>query len=267
MKLRSHFHSLSNSQGLTLLELMVAISLTTFIVLGLYQMFDRTQKVMRDGYRQVDVLESSRATLELLTRELGGMQSVDQIGSTNLYVQLHPIAYPMVHRLVSATPANYTNKLQTVFFLTQDSQWHGVGYLVASPTAGPLDTRMLTNGVGTLYRYEISTNRLTMYGNSLFDEFMLNSAGNLQRVADGVVNFQLRAYDANGLLWSGSDSYALTNSELPTYVELELGVLEPQLVQEARLIPNTQVSSNYVAQEAGRVHLFRRRVFIRNGNR
>jgi hypothetical protein len=54
------------------------------------------------------------------------------------------------------------------------------------------------------------------------------------------------------------------SNALPASVEVELGILEDRTLQRAESIPIANVRSNYLAQQAGKVHLFRQRVWIRN---
>ncbi|NBV20835.1 MAG: hypothetical protein EBS05_02410 [Proteobacteria bacterium] len=60
-------------RGVTILELMVAVSLISFIILALYQMFDRTQGLMRGAVREADKFENGRAAMDILRRDLSQM--------------------------------------------------------------------------------------------------------------------------------------------------------------------------------------------------
>ena len=109
---------------------------------------------------------------------------------------------------------------------------------------------------------------------------------NYQRVIDGVVHFHVRAYDHNGILITNNINtnilsgvfvstnvfnsgveyaYTFTNKALPAYLELELGVLEPHVLERYRSYPPTATiaASNYLARQAGAIHLFQQRVPIR----
>ena len=58
------------------------------------------------------------------------------------------------------------------------------------------------------------------------------------------------------------------SNTLPAAVEVELGVLEDRSIQRAESLPDgaavSWARSNYLAQQAGKVHLFRQRFPIRN---
>jgi hypothetical protein len=73
---------------------------------------------------------------------------------------------------------------------------------------------------------------------------------------------------ANGLDSDQIACYSVSNA-VPAYVEIEMGILEPQILQRYRAIGNgsallqvaqRQYLSNHVAQ----VHIFRQRVPVRN---
>ena len=57
-------------RALTLLEMMVAMSLLLVIVVGLYAMFDQTQRAFRGSLTQSDVLEAQRASMYIMSLEL-----------------------------------------------------------------------------------------------------------------------------------------------------------------------------------------------------
>lgn len=56
--------------------------------------------------------------------------------------------------------------------------------------------------------------------------------------------------------------FRFTSNALPAYVELELGLLEPQAWEKVKAMPNPTVIK-YLDAHAGQVHLFRKRIPIR----
>lgn len=130
------------------------------------------------------------------------------------------------------------------------------------------------------------------------------NATNMSRVLEGVVHFTVRAYDASGqritfqhpnvfpgleMVYPPNQSHpnqSVTNDarlspfgsgsgygEIGTYfqsntvpaaVEIELGVLEAREIERARAITSPTARANYLADQAGKVHLFRWRVPVRN---
>ena len=63
----------------------------------------------------------------------------------------------------------------------------------------------------------------------------------------------------------------LTGDTLPAMVELELGIMEPDMLGEARAIPAAPPQytalTNYLGRNSGRVHLFRQQIPIRGAVR
>jgi hypothetical protein len=149
-------------------------------------------------------------------------------------------------------------------------------------------------GVGTLYRYSITTNRMALSGADLAGWFT-NAAppnANLSRIADGVVQFRMTAFDNNGMpiiqnnrtgsiqvqqpmpaLLTEQLDYHCWSNAVPAYLELELGVLEPHILERYRGIggpinppaPAIQIAQReYLSNHVAQVHLFRQRIPIRN---
>jgi Tfp pilus assembly protein PilV len=296
--------------GLTLVEIMVSVTLLVVIILGLVVMFDQTQKAFRSGVNQVDVLEGARATMQMLTTELEGMDRTG-VFSTN-----DPYSGPYSFFSRTLTPTNQflnfevlgvTNQMaqQEFYFLTQTNEmWNLTGY-------------RLTNdypGVATLYRMSVSTNALISSNVFALTNLFLNqfdpapisnpnftgaSPRLFSPVIQGIVhlrvtpltrnptnnpalnpinyfNFGLhpsfhpanrdewevrgvRVFDDNG--WIASHFW---RDQLPEYVELELGILEPDVLERLRAMPNPLIAEDYVRRQAGKVHFFVQRIPVRN---
>jgi hypothetical protein len=281
---------------------MVTVGLLTFIILGLLLMFNQTQRAFRTGMTQTDVLEAGRATMDLLARELEQMapsESPDIIvgasaryRATNFFVEPSP-AFNWTKPLVQELPGNAqsrTNLIQRFFFLSKLNQdWLGTGYEVLSDDA---------NGcVGTLYRYA-ATNYPRGYLLPLSAQFLSTPVTNLSRIADGIVHLRLRAFAKNGYLvttnyLTGTNaSYPLAqtgrytnmvnaltygasadhrqaacyfmSNAVPAYLELEMGILEPQILQKYRSIPLGPPARQYLSNHVAQVHIFRQRIPVRN---
>ena len=102
-------------------------------------------------------------------------------------------------------------------------------------------------------------------------------------VLDGVVHFRLRPYDASGSLLFGvardatwvvspEANYAPTerlfyfaSNSLPTYLELELGIVEPQVLGRLRSLP-AAAQRQFLQRQVGAVHLFRKLILLRNAH-
>jgi len=210
--------------------------------------------------------------------------------SAGIYSYLPPFQFvaPLLQPLPGTANVERTNFLEGMFFLTQENQtgqprWSGIGYWVGDPaTGGPA-----TGGWGTLYRFQTNTVFRDMPSpTSLYNYFYRPDVRrNLSsRIIDGVVHFKVRAYDTNGVwitrnLRTNTDIrsiqfstvipgevefYRFTNSAVPASVEFELGVLEERALARVKSIPDATTRSNYLRLQAGRVHLFRTRVPVRN---
>jgi hypothetical protein len=218
-------------------------------------------------------------------------------------INLAAVSYPpLVLPLTSGgNGATREYRLQDLTFLTfrtrTNDEW--VGTIYSIPDAGL--------GVGTLYRYSanfllgpssfpsVGLNNLSLTLSNQFYATLKNAplSSDYHRVADGIVHFKLLAYDADGLLYSNSFGnafagltlfnlgtvvgqndydYYFTNY-LPSYLELELGVLDPRAVAQFRArVANSNlpvqfgnpVAWSYLTNHVGSIHLFKQRIPIRN---
>ena len=282
----------------TLIEVLVVVVLMSFIILALMAVFDSTQKAFRASLTQTDVLEGGRSAMGLIKSDLEGMTPSFL---NMLYFPPSSYSSPNFYAAVSnsfmqplfGSSASRANVMEDVFFITRENQtWKGVGYFVRS--------NILTSGMvgtpGVLYRFETNNsvaqfaqNPGAMFGT--FDQARLGNLPNvptngISRILDGVMAFKVRAYDTDGIwittnvvvngttnvladptnsLTAGEpqDIYIYSNA-LPASVEIELGVLEDRPLQRVESIGNSIAQSKYLAQQAGKVHVFRQRVWIRN---
>src|SRR5437867_6593815 len=58
------------SAAFSLIEIMVTVALLSFIVLGLLAMFTQTKRAFTSSMTQTDVMESGRAVVEMIVRDL-----------------------------------------------------------------------------------------------------------------------------------------------------------------------------------------------------
>jgi hypothetical protein len=304
------------SQAFTVLELLLAVSILTIIVVALYSVFEHTQRAFRGSLSHVDVTESGRAAMDLISRDLE--QAVyTGLNATNLAVQLYyqrkdftpdPNPQPVVQSLGvtgagKPVPAR-TNLLHEVYFLTRSNGfWVGNSYFVSSTISSTnSDFYVSRLGVGTLYRssrpcfqgasmvpvFETTTNHLNelfhfLRGNKNVTN--LNLSIRPTPVIDGVIHFQVRP-DVRPLspqepgsphpdspefyylhvfpdvLRGESQCFYFSNG-LPAYVDVELGILEPQVFDRLKSMPTTAMAREYLQKRAGRVHLFRQRIPLR----
>jgi len=269
-------------RGFTVVELLVAVSVMTLIVLVLYGLFDQVQRALRSNSSQVDVLEGGRASNELMAREMEQMQAGNVLSNQNLFIGLTSLPY---HLALLDPNVYHTNVLQEVFFLSKyNKRWTGTGYRILSFSTNGI-ANQLAGGVGTLSRYSVDVSASDFPNINLFSRVMntdTNTLAKFQRIADGVIHFRLRAFDTNGMLMvsniypdvrivtntvfltqpTSETRYAFTNSALPACLELEMGILEPHVWERYKSIPNAAAASNYLARQVGAVHLFQERIPI-----
>jgi type II secretory pathway component PulJ len=258
--------------ALTLLEMLVSTTLLVIIVLGLTAMFIQTQKAFKGGFTQTDVSESGRTVVDMMARDLQQMSDAKDANIQNFFYGI---------RAGSWVPQNdgttsWTNYLTDMFALERiNTTWFGVGYAVSNAISGGISASQPI--VGTLYRYVYQTNDLptdnpvnffTNQANSTVNPF---PPTNFNRIIDGVIHLRFRAFDVNGseitnaalpgVLQLPADSLS---TPLPNSIELELGILDPQIVEQLRALgTNTQAQMNFLTNRIGAVHVFRQQIPVR----
>lgn len=262
------------SFGFSVVEILVAVSIMTMIVFGLYKMFDQTQRALRSNITQSDVLESGRSAIDLLSREMEQMTASRMTAGTNFITRLAALPEVPLVQSISATGEERTNLLNDVFFITrQGNKTSAVGYRVLNAT----------NGVGTLGRFSFTLHTSLVNPTNLVRAFVNAAPTNFQRIADGVVHFKVTPYDAQGRrvqfnleinrLYSVPEprvptefAIAYVNQTMPSQVELELGYLEPPVADQAKSLPNRDAARRFLEKQAGKIHLFRHRIPIRTSS-
>jgi type II secretory pathway pseudopilin PulG len=293
------------ARAFTIVELLVAVSVLTLIVLVLFGLFDQVQKALRSNVAQVDVQEGARAAMQLMSSEMEQINAGNLPVTTNLYIGFNGFTNAPTQQLLGDASTNRINVLEQMFFLSHfNKTWMGTGYRVLFLNTNGIATAFADKGVGTLCRYTFPLNDSDFPNlppprtapnaprTNLFWQVMnqpLNPAPanltNYQRVLDGVVHFRLRAFDHNGFLITNSFNtnllsgvlvnatnvlnsefdytYAFTNKALPALVEVELGILEPHVLDRLKSMPPL-AAANYFSNQAGAVHLFQQRIPIRS---
>jgi len=198
----------------------------------------------------------------------------------------------------NGVPVFRTNQVEDIFAMVQtNNTWLGIGYSVSNwfPGVGTLYRYVAqtnaplypTNLLYSNYNYQIG---LGTYTNTLF-----------HRIADGVVHLKIYAFDADGNEMSLEPSYdqtgyvngtqqclqypcielvtnSVTNSlgvvfqtnvfqtnYLPHSIDIELGILEPEAFEHVRALYASgaaAAASNYLANAAGQVEIFRQHIII-----
>jgi type II secretory pathway pseudopilin PulG len=183
-----------------------------------------------------------------------------------------------------------TNVLENFFVLSRQNvnghdTWLGTGYTVNATNTWPLFP---------LYRFTTncpaSSDPTALFNAFLYaiqnvNEFYTNAGWS--HLIDGVVDLRAHPFDMNGYqmtnnyynfvqqlpytnvlaltaAWSDTGFYFFSNA-LPASVEVQMATLEDHVLQRAGSLPlESPAQTNYLAQQAGRVHVFRQRVLIPN---
>jgi len=265
----------SSEGGFSLIEIMVAVTLLAVITVGLMAMFYQTQKAFRLGANQVDILESGRATIQLMSQDLQQAYPSHLTNAVNFEVMTKGAS-----RLDMVLPTGWrTNVLQEISFLARNGdEWLGITYRVDHQN----------KGAGTLYRSVIATNpslqnpqsgpvvREWIVVTNLFYRSSENvPSTNLHRIADGVVHLRVRAFNEQGQLYTEGKQYedfVATNTipeeyqfmnRTPAYIDLELAILDPKAVTQFEARPTALGARSYLTNQAHRVHLFSQRIALR----
>jgi len=274
-----------------MVELLVAMTLLSLIVLVLMTVFNSTQQAFRSSMTQTDILEGSRAAMDLMTTDLRNMVPSDGAylnGAVNFYIFTNGYDYKPLVQSLPGSSIMRTNVLQYFFSLgRRNTTWTGVGYVVDSSSASPLFP---------LFRFYAETS-VNVDPTSLYSNFLnciyFEQWTNMSHVMDGVVHLTVNPYDYAGypmtntvelrsgqkstnqnvLFWSGAGPVccAFYSNAVPAAIELQLGVLEDRSLQRAQSlgIANTAPYKvtpqwNYLTNQCGHVQVFRQRVTIPN---
>lgn len=198
-------------------------------------------------------------------------------------------AYLPTVQLLDGGKGYRTNVLEELFIFSRTGvHASGTAYRVIN----------VEGGVGTLARYSFEHDSRIITPGLLSSGALGQLARNYAQLLDGVVHFRVQAFDALGypMTWTNRDWYAGTNTQantaygyrlgqdlqldpdvrlntetlavfrsnaLPSSVELEVGVLEPDTLAQFRQLPSGSVfAERFLSNHAGQVQLFRQRVPI-----
>ena len=251
-----------SSAALTLLEMMVAVTLLAIIMIGLLTMFQHTQRALHVAVTQSDVFENIRGAIQLVSRDLTEMSAYGDPFVANASFNRYPSP---VGTLVLPSGTNLDLRLNEAFWLTRvNDQWQGTGYYVSEDPVTHGNA-----GVGTLYRFAETTNRAAVP--ALQQRYNSITTVN-HRVSDGIVHFSMEAVYVTGANQFGQPIFGRTSNlqfrtnELPAFVDVEIGVLEPATLKQFQGLRSVNVASaqNFLREHEGKVHFFRERVPIRN---
>jgi type II secretory pathway pseudopilin PulG len=293
----------SLANAFSMVELLVAMTLLSLIVLVLMAVFSSTQRAFRASVTQTDILEGGRAAMEMMTADLHNLTpcyGVSNWASSGTVVTPANITYGGVNfsvtnnwyyytPLIQSLPGSSirrTNLLEYFFILGRmNTKWTGAGYVVNAAS---------TNVLYPLYRFYAETN-IGANPDGLYWNFLhainFQQWTNMSHVMDGVAHLVVHTYDPGGYSMTNGYNYWQTNRPLnvwfsppewgevgatfysnavPASVELQMGVLEDRTLQRAQslstgLSPLNDISEwTYLQGQAGHVQIFRQRVTIPN---
>lgn len=286
-----------------ILVVLALLSLIVFALMAVFSGTQKafraslTQTDSLEGGRAVmDLIASDLSTMT----PSGGYSNVIYVGGLpsipcpNFSATLVNFTYPpspLIQPLIGTSGVDRTDILQN-FFILSKANLNGVPSWVA--TGYSVSTNLSDGTLYPLYRYYMTTNVASgtfgLY--VLWTNFLaLNYADstNWSHLMDGVVDLTVRAYDTNGVWMTNGyqdplafhvnnvfflghdvapnyiqdpDFYFFSNT-VPASVQVELGTIEDRTLQHAEGLSGVG-QSNYLSQTAAQVHLFRRRVWIRN---
>ena len=265
----------------TLVEVMVVVVLLSLIVIVLMGVFNSTQTAFRASVTQTDVLEGGRAAMDLMSGDLKAMTPSLGVNNGAVNFCVTSYGYPPLYQSLVASGNTRANIQENFFILSLGNQggvptWFATGYAVyLSPT-----------NLYSLYRFSASSPVATpgMPGNLFYNYFeaFTNVPTGYSHLIDGVVGLRLTAFDVNGATITnnlaasnmrtnflpnvpGTPGYYFYSNAVPAAVEIEMATLEDRTLQRASTWPNNSIAqSNYLAQQSGKVHVFRQRISIPN---
>ena len=290
--------------GFTLVEILVVLVLLSLIVFALMAVFSGIQRAFRASLTQTDTLEAGRAVMDMIGNDLETMTPSDGISNVVLNINGQPTTHgpvnfgvtavnyfsppsPLFQPLLSSpSGAERTNILENIFILSKDNingvpSWIGTGYSVS--------TNLPDGTLYPLYRFYMTTNAssgqpgmLGIYTN--FIAFNYTNSTQWSHLMDGVVDLTARAYDTNGVWMTNGYAYPFSfhvqnvgfygtflgeqecnfySNAVPASVQIEMGTLEDRTLAHAESLSGAS-QTNYLSNAAGQVHIFRKRVWIRN---
>jgi len=271
----------SSRAGLTILEMLVSTAMLSLIVVGLTAALIQTQKAFKTAIRQNTVTDAGRSIVEMIS---GDLRQMSDAGNTNFF-NAHVFNFwwgaPNLTNIVNYENglAFRTNQLNDIYILEHtNNTWLAVGYSVSNYPGV---------GVGTLYRYQTNwTSLAPVFTNDLWTLFDFQvshqnfNSNYWHRVADGVIDLEIRAYDQYGNTnyynptEPGISYYPVGynnfwSNTLPNSLELEFGILEPEaLVQARALAGNPTALLNFLStNSAPKMEIFRQRITVAAASR
>jgi prepilin-type N-terminal cleavage/methylation domain-containing protein len=273
---------LRRRQGYSLVEIMVAMTLLTVIVVGLMATLNQAQRALRASGAQTDTLENGRAFLSLLSREMQEMVQLPAL-VTNVY-RFASVYRTDGRQLIQSIPGNAglsrTNELQSFCFVVpskESADWKVIFYDFR-------EEAIKDRKVGALYRSERAFPRWKATNDlaALQVEFISwrysaeRNTNEFSKILDGVVHLRFQPYEVtNGfpVVPQNPDGrhprgYYFANGQppplhyIPGAIEVELGLLDTDTYKRSKSIDSAAAIENFLNDRSGNVQLFRQRITI-----
>jgi type IV pilus assembly protein PilW len=134
----------SNSKGITLIELLIALAIFGIVVAGIYRLFTAQSKAYTVQDQIVDVQQSIRSAMEILLRDIRMTGSDDDNINSTISID-NPIAYPLKDNSITVNyeyydKANSQYQKYTVAYWREINSSRLIRQLTINDIAGPQDT-------------------------------------------------------------------------------------------------------------------------------
>lgn len=272
----------------SLVEIMVAMSLLTVIVVGLMLTLNQTQRALRASGAQTDTLENGRAFLALLNREMGEIVNFSPtLTNVSRFAAMYRNdASPLLQDIPGGGGLKRTNELQSFCFVVPSKELNGWRAIFYDFRKSDQEERRVVD----VYRAERTfprwkaTNELASLQQEFFSwKFGAETATNdFTKLLSGVIHLRFQASEkTNGypLMPLSAEAshprgYFFANPPLvnpapavyyPDSIEIELALLDTDTYKRSKPIENKTTLENFLADRAGNVQVFRQRINIPTG--
>ena len=293
MNLSTFNPSQRRARAFTLVEILTAVAITTIIVFALVSMFNTSIKALQTANRQTDIWEAARSTFGILKNDIGEVTTGGSSDRLNLFAANRP----------PAQVGGFDFRLQDIFLLSRENnQFNLTGFLVGKDQDSDADDvgvrtlyyyRTNYSAVsGTIPDID-QTLRVPPLGvNKALaarDQYLVDVANGITTnravsvLAKGIVHLRIVAYATDGRAFTNSndlpnlspplplptdhfidaDTVIFQGDMLPSSVDLEMFVLEPDRIAEYKSQGGAIARKNYLDKHVNSVQLFRTRIPVR----
>ena len=271
----------------TLVELMAAVTISLIVVLLLYTVFDKVQKVFVKGQSEALVMEEGRSAMDLILRGLQYAAPAGFEGRENLkWVTESGIESIKVdgHEVLKCSHHQFQ-------FFAKENGWRKIEYKLVSSEPDEMvkggNAEKLKNSntpVGALWVYRskpvargLLNEEEDLHENYKEDDKTIRASTiseplSYAKLVDGVIHFRIRAldeeYSDSRFEFHDSSNNPYIGNEMPGWIEVELAVLDPKLLREIRGMEQSFSSNDepkdryeerlgYITENMDRVYFFK----------